>query len=72
MGQGWKLISVPDLPFCLCVLMHMDPLAKNVFYDGVLLMWCNFKFDGVPEHVCLTACVGLPGLPPSGPKSGAS
>jgi hypothetical protein len=21
-----------------------------------------------PEHVCLTACVALPGLPPSGPK----
>jgi hypothetical protein len=21
-----------------------------------------------PEHVCPTACVGLPGLPPSGPK----
>jgi hypothetical protein len=25
----------------------------------------NYKF---PEHVCLTACVGLPGLPPSGPR----
>jgi len=21
-----------------------------------------------PEHVCLAACVGLPGLPPSRPK----
>jgi hypothetical protein len=25
-----------------------------------------------PEHVCLTACVGLPGLPPSGPYSNGS
>jgi hypothetical protein len=25
-----------------------------------------------PEHACLNACVGLPGLPSSGPKLGAS
>jgi len=34
-------------------------------------MWCNIKFEGVPKfpgHVLLTACVDLPGLPPSGPK----
>ena len=49
--------SVPDLPLCFCVLKHRAPLAreeeggtsscqKNV-YDGFLLMWCNFKFEGV-------------------------
>jgi hypothetical protein len=27
-----------------------------------------FTIPKFPEHVCLTACVGLPGLPPSGPK----
>jgi hypothetical protein len=46
---------VPDLPLCLCVLKHMATLAregghlpaKKQFYDGFLLMWCNFKFEGV-------------------------
>jgi hypothetical protein len=33
-----------------------------VHHDDILTI---LKF---PEHVCLTACVGLPDLPPSGPK----
>ena len=78
-----------DLPLCLGVLKHRAPLAKggghlsakNIFAMEFLLMWCNFKFEGVlfrsdsrhndgvdsPEHVCLTACLDLPGLPPSRP-----
>ena len=40
---------VPDLPLCLGVVKHKAPLArglpaKKVFYDGCLLMRCNFKF----------------------------
>ena len=38
-------------------------------------MWWNLKqltIPKFPEHVCLTACVDLPGSPPSGPKKGAS
>ena len=44
-----------DLPLCLGVLKHRASLAKggassscqkNV-YDEFLLMWCNFKFEGV-------------------------
>jgi hypothetical protein len=34
-------------------------LVPNMFYDGFVLTWCNFKFEGVPkfpEHVCLSAC----------------
>jgi hypothetical protein len=46
---------VPDLPLCLGVHKHRAPLArgeghlsaKKHFYDGFLLMWCNFKFEGV-------------------------
>ena len=41
--------TMPDLPLLLGV--HRAPLArgayfpaKKVFYDGFLLMWCNFKF----------------------------
>ena len=53
------------------VLKHRAPLArgegpiflqKNIFYDGFLLMWCKFNILTIPkfpEHVCLTACVGL-------------
>ena len=26
--------------------VHLLP-AKNKFYHGFLLMWCNFKFEGV-------------------------
>jgi hypothetical protein len=36
---------VPDLSLCLGVLKH-GPAKKNI-YDGFLLMWCNFKFEGV-------------------------
>ena len=40
---------VPDLPLCLGVLKHRAPLARGrgLFYDGFLLMWCNFIFEGV-------------------------
>ena len=48
------LDKVPDLPLCLRVLKHRASLAvgahhsaKNYFFDGFLLMWCNFKFEGV-------------------------
>ena len=46
-------------------------LKVSFFYDRFLLMWCNFKFEGVlfqSDSRCLAACVGLLGLPPSGPK----
>ena len=69
------------LPLCLGVLKHRAPLGKGggggasyyqkKYYDGFLLMWCNFNILPIPkfpEHVCLTACVGVPSLPPSGPK----
>ena len=45
---------LPDLPLCLGVLKHRAPLARGgayscqkKFYDGFLLMWCNFKFESV-------------------------
>ena len=47
---------MPDLPLYLGVLKHKALLAmgassscQNVFtiYDRCLLMWCNFKFEGV-------------------------
>jgi hypothetical protein len=47
---------VPDLPLCLGVLKHRAPLARReghlpaknfVLYNGALLMWYNFKFEGV-------------------------
>ena len=48
------ITSVPDLPLWLGVLKHMASLARgphlpapNIFYAGFLLMWCNFKFEGV-------------------------
>ena len=72
------MYSVPDLPLFLGVLKHRAPLARGGqsfctknFYEAFLLMWCNLKILTIPkfpEHVCLTACVGLPGLPPAGPK----
>ena len=48
-------LSESDLPLCLRVLKHRASLARGggiflpkiVFYDGFLLMWCNFKFEGV-------------------------
>ena len=46
--------AVPDLPLCLGVLKHRSSLTRGglIFlpkkiYDGFLLMWCNFKFEGV-------------------------
>ena len=43
-----------DLPLCLRVLKHRAPLARGAhlpakkhFYNGFLLIWCNFKFEGV-------------------------
>jgi hypothetical protein len=47
---------VSDLSLCLDVLKHRAPLVKGGrgassfqknIYDGFLLMWCNFKFEGV-------------------------
>ena len=78
-----SLTQYPDLPFCLGVLKHRVSLAmgahlpakKITFYDGFFLMWCYLNMLTIlkfPEHVCLTACVGLPCLPPSGPKYGSS
>ena len=47
------------MDFCLCggILNLSDLKQRNISTIR--------KF---PEHVCLTACVGLPGLSPSGPK----
>ena len=53
----FSLYSVPNLPLYLGVLKHRTLLArggnaasscqeKNTC-DGILLMWCNFKFEGV-------------------------
>ena len=75
--------SVPDLPLCLGVLKHRAPLARgthlpaNFFLRWIFAykMWCNFNILTIPtfpQHVCLTACVGLPGLPPTELKWGAS
>ena len=48
---------MPDLALCLGVLKHRAPLARgwgggplsrqNIFCDGFLLIWGNFKFEGV-------------------------
>ena len=79
--------SVPDLPLCLGVHKHRGPFGqgggpsscKKQNYDGFLLMWCNYKFEGVlfrsdsrhndrVDSLWECVCVGLPGIPPSGPK----
>lgn len=45
--------AVPDLPLCLGVLKHRAPLARwPIFLQQnkkrwILLMWCNFKYEGV-------------------------
>ena len=47
-----------------------------MFACGAILNIKAFRFGAIPditipkfpEHVCLTACVGLSGLPPSGPR----
>jgi hypothetical protein len=36
--------------------------------DGFLLMWCNFKFEGVLFRSDSKHNVRVEGLPPSGPK----
>jgi hypothetical protein len=52
-GIAPKQNTMPDLPLCLGVLKHRTPLTKGAifltifFYDGFLLMWCIFKFEGV-------------------------
>ena len=73
---------MPDLPLCLGVFRHRlpPPLAKgeghlpakkNV-YGGLLLMWCNFKFEGVlrfgaiPDIMIELIVYGR--VPHSGPK----
>ena len=40
---------MPDLPLWLGVLKHRVPLARGpiFLYGGFMLMWCNFKFEGV-------------------------
>ena len=49
--------------------------AKQIVYDGLRLMWRNFKFEGVlilsdsrHEHACLTVRVGRTG-PSKGPHN---
>jgi hypothetical protein len=75
--------SVPDLPLCLGVLKHRTLLARRGHLPAkkfsrwifAYKMWCNFNILTIPtfpEHVCLTSCVGLSGLPPTEPKWGAS
>ena len=40
--------SVPNLPLCLGVLKHRaSSSCRNFYYDGFLLVWRNFKFEGV-------------------------
>jgi hypothetical protein len=36
---------VPDLP--LCIGVHEQRACQTNFYDGFLLMWCNFILEGV-------------------------
>jgi predicted RNase H-like nuclease (RuvC/YqgF family) len=43
--------------------LEKEHFGLSQYLRGNILIYFNF-----PEHVCLTACVGLPGLPPSGPK----
>ena len=77
---------MPDLSLCLGLVKHRarwpgggDLPVKILFYDGFLLMLCNFIFEGVllrsdsrhndrVDSLWECVCVGLPGLPPSGPK----
>ena len=62
--------SVPDLLLCLstgpvlgfCVIYNSFEFVADAVYISDLIFLTIPKF---PEHVCLTACVGLP---PSGPK----
>ena len=71
---------VPDLPLWIGGLKHRAPLVKVPiflsFFFGMDFCLCGailnvkaFCFGAIPDILIeLTACVGLPGLPPSGPK----
>jgi len=71
---------VPDLPLCLGVRTGPrwpgDPSSCQKYFFtmdfclcGAILKLKEFCFGTIPEIMIeLTACVGLPGLPPSGPK----
>ena len=72
---------VSDLPLCLGVLKHRAQLARGpiflpIFFSamgfclcGTILNLKTFCFGAIPDILIeLTACVGLPGLPPSRPK----
>ena len=59
--------SVPDLPFCLSVLQHRTPLAREglvvpssyqkMFSDGFLLMSCYFFFTTTGNWAAMNVCV---------------
>ena len=58
-----------NLPLCLGVLKHRAHLLVKFFFT-VDFCLCGailniLTIPNFPEHVCPTACVGLPGLPPS-------
>ena len=71
---------MPDLPLCLGVLKHRIPLGRGAHFPankkpmdfclcGAILNLKAFCFEAIPDIMIeLTACVGLPGLPPSGPN----
>ena len=42
--------------------------VEDAVYISDLILRNILTIPNFPEHVCLTACVGLLGLPPSGPK----
>ena len=75
------ILTVMTVLFLSSLTISSCDLCKTVL--GGLRLWVIYNsFDFVadlkerniltfpkfPEHVCLTACVGLSGLPPSGPK----
>jgi hypothetical protein len=63
--QGFVFIH--DLASAGFTIVHWVPFFTVDFClcGAILNILTIPKF---PEHVCLTACVGLPGLPPSVPK----
>jgi hypothetical protein len=77
-GSTSRYIS--DLPLCLGVFKHRSPLARagggassclefvaNAVYMSDLIERNILTIPKFPEHVYLTACVGLH-VHPSGPK----
>ena len=46
---------------------HLPAKKNQPFLWWIFAYVVQLKILKFPEHVCLTACVGLPGLPPSGP-----